>query len=76
MTVTKANSTNPTLTAYEGIYDATSHTFTMSGGVGGTINYSTNNGTTWTTTKPTRTTAGTTTVQVKIVGDKIIMILV
>ena len=70
LTVTKANSTNPTLTAYEGIYDATSHTFTMSGGVGGTINYSTNNGTTWTTTKPTRTTAGTTTVQVKIVGDK------
>jgi len=70
LTVTKANSTNPTLTAYEGIYDATSHTFTMSGGSGGTINYSTNNGTTWTTTKPTRTTAGTTTVQVKIVGDK------
>ena len=70
LTVTKANSVNPTLTAYEGIYDATSHTFTMSGGVGGTINYSTNNGTTWTTTKPTRTTAGTTTVQVKIVGDK------
>ena len=70
LTVTKANSTNPTLTAYEGIYDATSHTFTMSGGGGGTINYSTNNGTTWTTTKPTRTTAGTTTVQVKIVGDK------
>ena len=70
LTVTKANSTNPTLTAYEGIYDATSHTFTISGGVGGTINYSTNNGTTWTTTKPTRTTAGTTTVQVKIVGDK------
>lgn len=70
LTVTKANSTNPTLTAYEGTYDATSHTFTMSGGVGGTINYSTNNGTTWTTTKPTRTTAGTTTVQVKIVGDK------
>lgn len=70
LTVTKANSTNPTLTAYEGIYDATSHTFTMSGGIGGTINYSTNNGTTWTTTKPTRTTAGTTTVQVKIVGDK------
>ena len=70
LTVTKANSTNPTLTAYEGTYDATSHTFTMSGGSGGTINYSTNNGTTWTTTKPTRTTAGTTTVQVKIVGDK------
>ena len=70
LTVTKANSTNPTLTAYEGIYDATSHTFTISGGVGGTINYSINNGTTWTTTKPTRTTAGTTTVQVKIVGDK------
>ena len=70
LTVTKANSTNPTLTAYEGIYDATSHTFTISGGSGGTINYSTNNGTTWTTTKPTRTTAGTTTVQVKIVGDK------
>ena len=70
LTVTKANSTNPTLTAYEGTYDAASHTFTMSGGSGGTINYSTNNGTTWTTTKPTRTTAGTTTVQVKIVGDK------
>ena len=69
LTVTKANSTNPTLTAYEGTYDAASHTFTMSGGSGGTINYSVNNGTTWTTTKPTRTTVGTTTVQVKVVGD-------
>ena len=68
--ISKAPSTIPTITAYEGIYDAASHTFTMSGGSGGTINYSTNNGTTWTTTKPTRTTAGTTTVQVKIVGDK------
>ena len=68
--IIKASSTNPTITAYEGTYDAASHTFTMSGGSGGTIQYSTDSGKTWDTNKPTRTDEGTTTVQVKVVGDK------
>ena len=68
-TINKASSTNPTLTAYEGTYDGASHTFTISGGAGGTVQYSTDGGTTWGTTKPTRTVAGTTTVHVRILGD-------
>ena len=68
LTVTKAASTNPTLTAYSGTYDGASHTITVSGGSGGTIQYSTDNAT-WSTTKPTRTSAGTTTVYVRILGD-------
>ena len=68
LTVTKINATNPTLTAYTGVYDGASHTIGVSGGTGGTIEYSTDNKT-WTTTKPTRTNAGTTTVYVKVTGD-------
>ena len=68
-TITKASSTNPTLTAYEGTYDGESHTFTLSEGAGGIVQYSTDGGTTWGTTKPTRTNVGTTTVHVRILGD-------
>ena len=68
-TINKANSTNPTLTKYEGTYDGAAHTFTLSGGAGGTVQYSTDGGTTWGTTKPTRTNVGTTTVHVRILGD-------
>ena len=68
LTVTKVAATNPTLTAYSGVYDGSSHTIGVSGGSGGTIEYSTDNKT-WTTTKPTRTSVGTTTVYVKVTGD-------
>ena len=68
ITVAKVAATNPTLSAYTGVYDGTSHTIGVSGGSGGTIEYSTDNKT-WTTTKPTRTNAGTTTVYVRVTGD-------
>ena len=67
-TINKANATNPSLTAYTGTYDGKSHTITVSGGSGGTIQYSTDNKT-WSTTKPSRTDAGTTTVYVRVAGD-------
>ena len=66
--IEKASSTNPTLTAYSGTYDGQPHTIGVTGGNGGTIQYSTDNKT-WSTTKPTRTAQGTTTVYVKVVGD-------
>ena len=66
--IEKAGSTNPTLTAYSGTYDGQSHTISVSGGSGGTIHYSIDQKT-WSTTKPTRTAQGTTTVYVKVVGD-------
>ena len=66
--IEKADSTNPTLTAYSGTYDGQQHTIGVTGGSGGTIQYSTDNKT-WSTTKPTRTSQGTTTVYVKVVGD-------
>ena len=68
LTVIRVPATNPTLTAYSGTYDGQSHTISVSGGSGGTIQYSTDNKT-WSTTKPTRTNVGTTTVYVKVVGD-------
>ena len=68
LTIIKVPATNPTLTAYSGTYDGQSHTISVSGGSGGTIQYSTDNKT-WSTTKPTRTNVGTTTVYVKVVGD-------
>ena len=66
--IEKASSTNPTLTAYSGTYDGQPHTIGVTGGNGGTIQYSTDNKT-WSTIKPTRTAQGTTTVYVKVVGD-------
>ena len=68
LTIGKVPAANPTLTAYSGTYDGQSHTISVSGGFGGTIQYSTDNKT-WSTTKPTRTNVGTTTVYVKVVGD-------
>ena len=68
ITVNKVTASNPTLTAYSGTYDGTSHTITVNGGSGGTIQYSTDNAT-WSTTKPTRTDVGTTTVYVRVLGD-------
>ena len=62
--IAKKAATNPTLTAYNAQYDGSAHTIGVSGGEGGEIQYSTNNST-WSTTKPTRTNYGTTTVYVR-----------
>ena len=64
----KTDATNPTLTAYSGTYDGNAHTVGVSGGSGGTIQYSTDNSN-WGTTKPSRTDTGTTMVYVRIAGD-------
>ena len=44
--------TKPTVTAYTGTYDGASHGVTVTGGNGGTVQYSTNNND-WSTTAPT-----------------------
>ncbi len=67
-TINKANAVNPSLTAYTGTYDGAAHTIGVTGGSGGTIQYSTDNKT-WTNTKPSRTDAGETTVYVRVTGD-------
>ena len=66
--INKIDATCPTITAHSGNYDGKAHSITVSGGSGGTIKYRTDNST-WSTTNPTRTNAGTTTVYVKVVGD-------
>lgn len=57
-----------TVTGYSGVYDGSSHTITATVNPDyqstTTIHYSTN-GTSWSTTKPTRTNAGTTTIYVR-----------
>lgn len=62
------NAECPTITNYIGEYDGSSHTITVSGGSGGTIEYSEDEST-WSTAKPTRTNIGTTAVYVRVVGD-------
>ena len=69
LTINKVAATCPTLTAYSGTYDGAAHTITVSGGSGGTVKYRTSTSESWTTTKPSRTAAGTTTVYVMVTGD-------
>ena len=59
-----------TVTSYSGYYDGSAHTVTAKVTItsGTTIQYSTNNST-WVTTAPTRTEAGTTTVYVRAVNN-------
>ena len=65
--IAKIPAVNPTLTDVTVPYDTKAHAISVSGGSGGTIYYriSTDNSTwgSWTTTKPTRTSVGTTYVQ-------------
>ena len=72
-TINRVAATNPTLTSVSAKYDKNAHGITVSGGSGGTIYYrtSTDNKTwgSWSTTKPTRTSIGTTYVQAYVVGD-------
>ena len=53
------------VTGYEGNYDGNAHTVTVDATANGTIEYSTNNGTSWSSTKPTFTDAGAHTVKVR-----------
>ena len=69
ITISKANIESPTVENYMGNYDGSSHTITVSNIPSlGTLKYSTDNYN-WSTTKPTRTSLGTTTVYVKVFGD-------
>ena len=71
--ISKIPAVNPTLTDITVPYDTKAHAISVSGGSGGTIYYriSTDNSTwgSWTTTKPTRTSVGTTYVQAYVKGD-------
>ena len=71
--IAKDASVNPTLTDVSVPYDTKAHAISVSGGSGGTIYYriSSDNSTwgSWTTTKPTRTSVGTTYVQAYVKGD-------
>ncbi|MCD7894782.1 MAG: hypothetical protein LUG60_13930 [Erysipelotrichaceae bacterium] len=68
-TIKKATYT-PTVKAYSGSYDGSSHTITISGVKdGSTIKYRTSTKNSWSTTKPTRTSKGTTTVYYQITND-------
>ena len=68
--VGKENAVCPTLTEYNGIYDGNTHTITLSGGSGGTIQYRTSTTGTWNNILPTRKDSGTTTVFVRVLGDE------
>ena len=68
--VTKADPVCPTLKAYSGTYDGSAHSITVSGGSGGQINYRTSTTEDWSSTNPSRTNTGTTTVYVKRISDK------
>ena len=69
LTINKLSATCPTIEGYSGKYDGNSHTITVTGGSGGTIKYRTSTTGDWSTTKPTRTEVGTTTVYVEVEGD-------
>ena len=66
ITINKANQ-SVSAKGYTGTYDGKAHTITLSGvPSGSTIQYRTSTNGTWTNTKPSRTTAGTTTVYYQI----------
>ena len=68
--IAKAESTCPTLTQYSKAYDGKSHGITVgTGTAGGSLQYTTSSTGTYTSTVPSRTNAGTTTVYVKVKGD-------
>ena len=66
--ISKANLSAPTVTNYSGYYDGNAHTITVGTVSVGTIKYSTD-GASWSTTKPTRTAVGKTTMYVKVFGN-------
>ena len=68
LTVSKVNATCPTTTAYSGNFNNAAHSIGVSGGSGGTIQYSSDNSN-WSTTNPSRTVSGSQTTYVRVVGD-------
>ena len=71
ITINKAKATKPTVKAYSGTYDGASHGVTVTGGSGGTIQYSEdNNEYSATVPKYTDFTDGEKTIYVKVAGDK------
>ncbi|MCD7840760.1 MAG: hypothetical protein LUG46_09070 [Erysipelotrichaceae bacterium] len=61
---------SPTVKAYSGTYDGKSHTITISNvKSGSTIKYRTSTSDSWSSTKPSRKSVGTTTVYYKITND-------
>ena len=68
VSITKANAINPSIEGYTGTYDGNAHSITVTGGSGGTIEYSTNNSS-WSTTRPTYVNAGTYITYVRVKGD-------
>ena len=70
-TIKKAQATAPTVEEYSGTYDGQEHGVAVGETTEGTIVYSTDEGDnkSWSTTAPTETKVGTTTVHVKVQGD-------
>ena len=68
ITIEKASSYVPEITNFIGQYDNEPHTFTIGTTNQGTLYYSIDN-LAWSEVKPTRSTIGTTTVYVKVIGD-------
>ena len=66
--ISKANLQAPNITNYSGTYDGSAHQISLSNSSGMTVNYSTD-GTSYSSTIPTRTNAGTTTIYVKYIGN-------
>ena len=70
LTITKVPAVCPTITAYTGTYDGSGHSITVGNNAsGGTVEYRTSPTGEWTSTKPTITNAGTTTIYVRVNGD-------
>ena len=71
LTVNKVDATCPTTTAYSGTYDGNAHGIGVSGGSGGTIQYSTDNSN-WSNTAPTikNVSDSPKTVYVRVSGDE------
>jgi hypothetical protein len=67
LTVTSATGEELDITNYTGIYDADPHSITVNNTIGGdTVEYSTDGGTTWSSTNPGFTNVGVYTVDVKV----------
>ena len=68
LTITTTPAGCPTTTDYKGYFNNAPHYIGVSGGSGGTIQYSTDNSN-WSTTNPSRTVSGRQTTYVRVVGD-------
>ena len=69
VSVAKAVATCPTTSNYSGTYDTNPHKISVTAAASGGTTYYRIDGGSWSTTNPSRTNAGTSTVDVKVVGD-------